>query len=41
MSRADVSAIERGMRRVSQLELLALAEILNKTVYWLLTGRER
>ena len=38
---AGISAIERGLRRVSQLELLALAEVLNKTVYWLLTGQER
>ena len=36
-----ISAIERGLRRVSQLELLALAEVLNKTVYWLLTGQDR
>ena len=36
--KARVAEIESGKRGPRHLELIALAEILNTSVYWLLTG---
>jgi HTH-type transcriptional regulator, cell division transcriptional repressor len=38
MNQSIVSAIERGLRRVSDIELDALARVLRKPVVWLLYG---
>lgn len=38
MNQSMVSAIERGQRRVSDVELDALARVLRKPVTWLLYG---
>ena len=38
MNQSMISAIERGQRRVSDVELDALARVLGKTVTWLVYG---
>ena len=38
MNQSMISAIERGLRRISDLELDALAKVLKKSVTWLLYG---
>lgn len=38
MNQSIISAIERGLRRVSDTELDALARVLKKPVTWLLYG---
>lgn len=38
MNQSMISAIERGTRRVSDIELDALARVLKKNVVWLLYG---
>ena len=41
MNASGLSKLEGQIRFVTDFELLALSEILNVSVYWLLTGEER
>ena len=41
LNASGLSKLEGQIRFVTDFELLALSEILNVSVYWLLTGEER
>ena len=41
MNQSVISAIERSTRQVSDIELVALAEVLDVTVAWLLFGEKK
>ena len=41
MSQTMISAIERGTRQVSDIELVALSEVLDVSVEWLLFGDKK
>ncbi len=41
LNSSGLSKLEGQLRQVNDHELLALSEILNVSVYWLLTGKEK